>query len=93
MTALDLTGQIGLQNKSIAQANSLSTATKGAKNVEQAKKTAEDFESFFLSQMFENMFAGVSTEGPFGGGNSEKIFRSMMLDEYGKMISKNGYLK
>jgi Rod binding domain-containing protein len=32
----------------------------------------------------------VDTEGLFGGGQSEKIFRSMMVDEYGKAIAQAG---
>ena len=36
------------------------------------------------------MFEGIKTDGMFGGGNAEDIFRSMMVDEYGKMMSKNG---
>ena len=35
----------------------------------QARKAAEDVEAFFLSQVFETMFAGIKTDGPFGGGN------------------------
>ena len=51
---------------------------------------AEDFEADFLSQMMGNMFEGVQTDPMFGGGESEDIYRSMMIDEYGKMISKAG---
>ena len=50
----------------------------------QAQKAAEDVEAFFLSQVFETMFAGVKTDGPFGGGQGEKVFRSMLVQEYGK---------
>ena len=54
------------------------------------EETAESFESFFLSRMMETMFEGVSTNGLFGGGNAEKIYRSMLLDEYGKTMSQTG---
>ena len=54
------------------------------------EKAAQDFEAVFLSQMLEPMFAGISTDGPFGGGPSEGIFRSMMLQEYGKVLAKHG---
>ncbi len=54
------------------------------------RRAAEDFEAFFLSQMFEMMFAGIETDGPFGGGHSEKIFRSLMVSEYGKSTAARG---
>lgn len=57
---------------------------------EEIRKAAEDFEAFFLSQMFEYMFAGIDTNGPFGGGPGEKIFRSLLLQEYGKSIASRG---
>ena len=54
------------------------------------QKAARDFESFFLSQMLESMFAGVPTDGMFGGGPAEGIYRSLMLQQYGRMISEAG---
>ncbi len=36
------------------------------------------------------MFQGISTDGPFGGGQGEEMFRSLMLDEYGKEIVARG---
>ncbi len=54
------------------------------------RAAAEDFESFFLSQMFEYMFVGIDTDGPFGGGHGEKIFRSLLLQEYGKAMAARG---
>lgn len=60
------------------------------KNLEEAKETAENFEAFFMTKTMESMFDGVSTEGMFGGGHAEKIYRSMLFDEYGKAMSKTG---
>ncbi|MFR8205740.1 MAG: rod-binding protein [Alphaproteobacteria bacterium] len=40
--------------------------------------------------MMESMFEGISTDGMFGGGHAEKIYRSMLLDEYGKAMAKTG---
>lgn len=59
-------------------------------NVEEARKAAEDFEAFFVTTTLESMFEGVSTEGLFGGGSAEKIYRSMMFNEYGKLMAKSG---
>ena len=59
-------------------------------NIKKAKESAESFEAFFLTRMMESMFEGVSTEGMFGGGHAEKIYRSLLLDEYGKEMAKVG---
>jgi peptidoglycan hydrolase FlgJ len=59
-------------------------------NVAAARKTAEDFESFFLSQTFESMFSDVGTDSLFGGGDGEKIYRSMLLQQYSKIAAKTG---
>lgn len=65
-------------------------ALKQAKNLAQAKETAQDFEAFFMTRMMESMFEGISTDGMFGGGHAEKIYRSMLLNEYGKVMAKTG---
>ena len=36
------------------------------------------------------MFEGIKTDGPFGGGQGEEMFRSLMVDEYGKQIAARG---
>jgi Rod binding domain-containing protein len=55
-----------------------------------ARAAAEDFEAFFLSQVFEQMFAGVEPDPMFGGGEGESVFRSLMLQEYGKAVARTG---
>ena len=54
-----------------------------------AKKAGEDFEAFFLSQSFENMFSGLETDPIFGGGNGESVYRSMLMQEYSKVAAKS----
>jgi hypothetical protein len=36
------------------------------------------------------MFESVPTDGPFGGGEGEEMFRSLMVDEFGKNIEAQG---
>jgi Rod binding domain-containing protein len=55
-----------------------------------AKTAAQNFEGVFLSQFLGQMFEGISTDGLFGGGQGEQMFRSLMLDEYGKQIAAQG---
>jgi len=59
-------------------------------NQAQVRKAAEDVEAFFISMVFETMFSGIKTDGEFGGGQGEKVFRSMMIQEYGKATAKAG---
>ena len=55
-----------------------------------AREAAESFEAFFLTQVVDTMFAGITTDGPFGGGNGEQQWRSMLNEQYATAISKSG---
>lgn len=63
------------------------TAT-GSKAAIEAK--AQEFEGVFIAQMLGQMFEGISTDGPFGGGQGEQMFRSLMMEQYGKQIASQG---
>lgn len=63
---------------------------KDLRDEQEIKETAQSFEAFFLTKMMESMYEGVSTDGMFGGGHAEKIYRSLLLDEYGKSMAKTG---
>ena len=55
-----------------------------------AGKAAKEFESVFISQFLGSMFSGISTDGPTGGGEGEEMFRSLMIDQYGKSMEQRG---
>jgi flagellar protein FlgJ len=57
---------------------------------EELRRVAEEFEAVFLGQMLEYMFDGIDTDGPFGGGQGERVFRSLLLQEYGKATAARG---
>lgn len=59
-------------------------------NVAKARQAAQDFEGFFLGQMLQPMFEGIGTDGPFGGGEAESMWRSFEVDEYGKAFARHG---
>ena len=59
-------------------------------NAAAAKKAAQQFESVFVTEFLGQMFADIPTDGPFGGGDGEQMFRSLMLDQYGQQIEKQG---
>src|SRR3954451_7048293 len=58
---------------------------------DKAKKTAEDFETMFLEQTLERVFASSGTEGPLGdNGTGGAVYRSMLVKEYAGGIAKSG---
>lgn len=59
-------------------------------STDQMRKTAEDFEASFLSQMLKPMFEGLQTDGPFGGGEGETTWRSFLIDAMAKQAVKAG---
>ena len=68
----------------------LSTDVSNVKTREQAKAVGQQFERMFISEMLQPMFAGIETDGPFGGGTGEEVFRPMLLDQYADAVSKSG---
>ncbi len=54
------------------------------------RETAQQFEAAFLSQMLKPMFEGLSTEGPFGGGEAEATWRSFMIDAMAQQTARAG---
>lgn len=68
-----------------AQASAAELAKRG-----KIKQTAQDFEASFLSVMMQQMFTGLSTDGPFGGGPGEEMFRSVLTDAMAKQVAKTG---
>lgn len=62
----------------------------GVRSEADAAAAAHEFEAFFISQMLSSMFSGVKTPAPFGGGSGEEAFKGMLMDEYGKLLSRTG---
>ena len=54
------------------------------------KETAKKFEASFLGIMLQQMFEGVETSAPFGGGPGEKMFKSFMTDAMAKKMTDGG---
>ena len=40
--------------------------------------------------MLQPIFSGMDASPPFGGGNAEQVWRSLMVDEIGKSIAARG---
>lgn len=65
------------------------TARDAAKRAKIAE-TAKNFEASFVSVMMQQMFEGVKTSEPFGGGNGEAMFKSVLTDAMSKQVSQAG---
>lgn len=65
------------------------TARDAAKRAKIAE-TAKNFEASFVSVMMQQMFEGVKTSEPFGGGNGEAMFKSLLTDAMSKQVSQAG---
>jgi len=71
-------------------AASIEDTAKDAAKRAKIKETATTFESSFMSVMMQQMFEGVKTSEPFGGGNGEEMFKSMLTDAMSKQVTKAG---
>ncbi len=89
----------GLTGSSIAPNTAFETATLVLQNAanpaqtdpaKMTRETAVDFEAFFLSQVFSEMFSGIETDPVFGGGPGETVFRSLMIQEFGNSVARSG---
>ncbi|WP_309605205.1 rod-binding protein [Phenylobacterium sp.] len=56
----------------------------------QIAETARKFEASFLSIMVQQMFEGVDTAAPFGGGPGESMFKSFMSEAIAGKMTKAG---
>jgi Rod binding domain-containing protein len=61
-----------------------------AKNKTAVHTAANKFESMFMQEMMSHMFEGVQTDGQFGGGHGEEMYKSLMVEQYGKKIADSG---
>jgi Rod binding domain-containing protein len=68
----------------------LPTDMSGIETRAQAEAVAQQFERMFVAEMLQPMFSGIETDGPFGGGQGEEVFRPMLLDQYADAVAKSG---
>ncbi len=55
---------------------------------DKAREVSKQFEAFFIGQLMETMSQGLKSDGPMGGGEAEKTWRSMQNEEYGKIVAR-----
>lgn len=60
------------------------------RNARAIREAAEEFEAVFLSEMLAPVFEQLESDGLFGGGSGERMYRSMLVQEYGRAMARNG---
>jgi flagellar protein FlgJ len=106
MNALDINSNFGSPAALIGQAQDAQAVARQARaaaavsgaesskgvSKEKIREAAEGFEGLFIGQMLQHMWTDLDVNPEFGGGHGEQAWRSMLIDEYGKQISKTGKL-
>ncbi|NQV20900.1 MAG: rod-binding protein [Rhodospirillales bacterium] len=90
MDITDTTSLISAKALQLTARAGQAKTTTGVTPPDPAREAAKEFEAMILGVMLEPMFQGIKSDGPLGGGQSEKVFRSMLIQEYAKSISNSG---
>lgn len=90
LNAIAKAGSASTQSQLQAKAKAGMTPQSELQVKAKAKQASENFESMFLSSMFQQMYAGIDGDGPFGGKGPLKIWRSFMTDQIAKSVEKAG---
>lgn len=73
---------------SSAALQSLAARTQG--NPEAIDQAAEEFEAVMLTAMLKPIFEGIETSDLYGGGEGEKMWRGLLVEEYGAEMAASG---
>jgi Rod binding domain-containing protein len=88
---MELSQQMMMDQAASSVGSRLPSIPKNA-TAEKIRAAGQEFEAVFATQMLKPMFEELSTDGFFGGGHAEGVFRSLMVDELGKLIAQRGEL-
>jgi len=75
-----------------AQAKGALTQQSSVDKADKYEAAAQEFEAVYISQMLTHMWSGIETNAMFGGGPAEDIYRSLLIEEHGKVIAQQGGL-
>lgn len=74
----------------VDQAASRLEAARASQSPDGAREAAKSFEAVFLTQIVDAMFTGVDTDGYFGGGSAEKIWRGFLVEHIADAFAERG---
>jgi Rod binding domain-containing protein len=81
---------LALLQASQGDVGAVAKSAKSYKDLAKVEEAAKEFEAVFVAEMMKPMFEGIATDGAFGGGKGEEVFRGMLIQEYGKILSQTG---
>ena len=81
---------LGANNAQSTRALETLKSTNKDKDLQKLEDAAEDFEAVFLAEMLKPMFETIEVDSTFGGGKGEEVFRSFLVQEYGKILAGTG---
>ncbi len=61
-----------------------------ASDMQKIDDFTKNYEGFMLGVMFDQMYSGIESPPPFGGGQTEKMFRSMLVHEQARDFAHIG---
>lgn len=73
---------------SAATLQSLAASTQG--NPAAIDQAAEEFEAVMLTAMLKPIFEGIETSEMFGGGEGEKMWQGLLVEEYAAEMAASG---
>jgi flagellar protein FlgJ len=85
-----LTATLGMASSVSSAAAPIMQAKASGMSPDKIKAVAGEFESVFLNNMLEEMFAGVGEDDPFGNSEGAATWRSLQTEEFGRAISRAG---
>ena len=72
-----------------ASARGIGTRPMPSRNA-RLRAQSQDFEVQFVNSMFQQMYAGLQGDGPFGNSTGVGPWRSFLTEEYAKSFVKKG---
>ena len=73
-----------------AASNLRAARAQGAGAADPAGEAAKQFEAVFLTQLVDTMFSGLKTDGYFGGGHAEKMWRGFLVEHIAEAFAERG---
>lgn len=73
---------------SAASLQSIAARTQG--NPAATDQAAEEFEAVMLTAMLKPIFEGIETSEMFGGGEGEKMWKGLLVEEYAAEMAASG---
>ncbi|MDQ1079535.1 rod-binding protein [Pseudoroseomonas cervicalis] len=87
----DISKPVGLSPAGLPQTGlPAAPAAPRGQSLPEMRKAAEQFEAQVLGALLQPVFATLPSSGPFSGGAAEAQWRPMLVEEYGRSLTRAG---